>query len=154
MTEKFTLNVSLLSPLPTTPDAAVTITTMTTIQSTTISSSPSPPPHTCTIAQFLFHTGQQQCKILLSSTASRPVLTPTQPAIQWVPGSKAAEAWISPLAVLTLSSAKVKKGGAIPPFPHISSLHSASLIKHRNNFTFFKLYRKMDKMSPISSLSR
>jgi hypothetical protein len=33
------------------------------------------------------------------------------------------------------SSAEVKKGGAKPPFPHMSSWHSASLIKHRDKFT-------------------
>jgi hypothetical protein len=33
-----------------------------------------------------------------------------------------------------LSSAKVKIGGAVPPFAHISSWYSAQLIKHRENF--------------------
>jgi hypothetical protein len=32
------------------------------------------------------------------------------------------------------SSAEVKKGGTIPPFPHMSSWHSAELIKHRDEF--------------------
>jgi hypothetical protein len=34
------------------------------------------------------------------------------------------------------TSAKVKNGGAILPFPHMSSWHSAQLIKNRDNFTF------------------
>jgi hypothetical protein len=34
------------------------------------------------------------------------------------------------------TSAEVKKDPATPPLPHISSRHSASLIKHRDNFTF------------------
>jgi hypothetical protein len=37
------------------------------------------------------------------------------------------------------SRAEVKKGGPIPPHSHMSSWHSASLIKHRDNFTFFYL---------------
>jgi hypothetical protein len=35
------------------------------------------------------------------------------------------------------SSAEVKKGGAIPPLPHMSSWHNAYLIKHRDNFTSY-----------------
>jgi hypothetical protein len=63
----------------------------------------------------------------LFSTASIPVLGATQPPIQWVPGAlspgvkrpeREADHW-SP------SSTKIKKGGAIPPFPNISSWHSA-----------------------------
>jgi hypothetical protein len=34
------------------------------------------------------------------------------------------------------SSAEVKNGGNIPPLSHMSSWHSAELIKHRDNFTF------------------
>jgi hypothetical protein len=37
------------------------------------------------------------------------------------------------------SSAEVKNGGAIPPLPYMSSWHSAELIKHRDNFTFYRL---------------
>jgi hypothetical protein len=38
------------------------------------------------------------------------------------------------------SSAEVKNGGAIPPLPHASSLSTwiNSLIKYRDNFTFYK----------------
>jgi hypothetical protein len=35
------------------------------------------------------------------------------------------------------SCAEVKNGGAIPPLPHISSWHSAWLIKYRDNFTLY-----------------
>jgi hypothetical protein len=58
---------------------------------------------------------------------------------QWLPGAisqgvnrQGHEADHSPP-----SSAEVKKGGAIPPLPHMSSWHSTELIKHRNTFTFF-----------------
>jgi hypothetical protein len=33
------------------------------------------------------------------------------------------------------SRAEVRNGGAIPPLPYMSSWHSASLIKHRDNYT-------------------
>jgi hypothetical protein len=58
----------------------------------------------------------------LFSTASRPALGPTQPPIRWVPAVKRPghETNHSPP-----SSAEVKNGGAIPPFPHVSSWHSA-----------------------------
>jgi hypothetical protein len=63
----------------------------------------------------------------LISTASRPKLGPTQPPLQWGPGALCpgvkrlgCEPDKSPP-----SSTEVKKGGAIPPFPHISSWHSA-----------------------------
>jgi hypothetical protein len=38
------------------------------------------------------------------------------------------------------SSAEVKNDGAIPPFRHASSLRSAYLIKHIENFTFIGIY--------------
>jgi hypothetical protein len=63
----------------------------------------------------------------LFSTASRPALGPTQPPIQWVPGTLSPggkwpghEADHSPP-----SFAEVKNGGAIPPLPHMSSWQSA-----------------------------
>jgi hypothetical protein len=66
-------------------------------------------------------------KTFLFSTASRPTLGPTQLPVQWVLGalspgvkSQGRVANRSPP-----SSAKVKKGGAIPPFPH---LHGVLLI--------------------------
>jgi hypothetical protein len=40
-------------------------------------------------------------------------------------------------------SAEVKNGGAISPLPHLSSWHSACLIKHRNNFAFTLTYLNM-----------
>jgi hypothetical protein len=55
------------------------------------------------------------------STASRPALWPTQPPIQWVPGTlspgvkrQGREADHSPP-----SSAEVKNDGATPPLPHV-----------------------------------
>jgi hypothetical protein len=38
------------------------------------------------------------------------------------------------------ASAEVKKGEAIHQLPHMSSWHSAKLIKHRDNFTFIKMH--------------
>jgi hypothetical protein len=48
---------------------------------------------------------------------------------------------------LPLSSAQVKKGGAIPPIPHISmSLwHIAEFIKHKDNFTLLILRKYIVK---------
>jgi hypothetical protein len=34
------------------------------------------------------------------------------------------------------TSAEVKNGGTIPPFPSISSWHCTQLIKYRDNFSF------------------
>jgi hypothetical protein len=65
-------------------------------------------------------------KNFLFFTACRPTLGPSQPPIQWVlgalsPGVK----WQGREADhLPPSSVKVKKGGAIPPLPHMSSWHS------------------------------
>jgi hypothetical protein len=77
----------------------------------------------------------QQCKIFHFSIVFRPTVGPTQPPIQWVLGTLSpwvkwpgSEAGHSPP-----SSAEVKKGGAIPPFPHMSFLPS---FWHRvGNFT-------------------
>jgi hypothetical protein len=33
-------------------------------------------------------------------------------------------------------STEIKKGGAIPPFPHMCPWHSSYLINHKDNFTF------------------
>jgi hypothetical protein len=77
-------------------------------------------------------------KVFLFFTASRPNLGPTQHHVQLVsealpPGVKRQrrEADHSPP-----TSAEVKNAGAIPPLPRMSSMHSASLIKHRDIFTF------------------
>jgi hypothetical protein len=79
----------------------------------------------------------QHGKIFLFSTASRAALGPNQPPIQRIlvalsaevkrPGREADHS--------LPSSAEVKKGGAIPPLPNMSSWLSAYLIKHRDNFT-------------------
>jgi hypothetical protein len=88
-------------------------------------------------AQFAF-----LCKIFLFSTASKLILRFTQPPIQWVRGvlspsikRSESEADYSPP-----SSAEVENGWSIQPLPHMPSWHSAQLIKHRNNFTFFLAY--------------
>jgi hypothetical protein len=69
------------------------------------------------------------------STTSRPTLGPTQPSIQRVPEAlspgikrqrRKSDHSPSP-------SAEVKKGGATPPLPHVSSRHS-DLTEHRDNF--------------------
>jgi hypothetical protein len=78
-------------------------------------------------AEPLLLLSSQQCKIFLSSTVSRLTLGPTQPPIQWLPG--ALSPWIKwqgrDANLSPPSSADVKKGGAIPPLPHMSSWHSA-----------------------------
>jgi hypothetical protein len=53
---------------------------------------------------------------VLLSTLCRPVLGPTQPHIQWIPGVKrpGCEADHSPP-----TTAEVRNGGAIPPLPHV-----------------------------------
>jgi hypothetical protein len=67
-------------------------------------------------------------------------LSCTQPPIQCIPAAFSLgvkwpghEADHSPP-----SNAKVKNDGAIPPFPHMSSWHSAQLIKHRGLFRKYK----------------
>jgi hypothetical protein len=72
-------------------------------------------------ARVRFPTAQH----FLFSTASKPVLGPTQCPIEWVPGPlspglkrQGREADHSPP-----SSDEVKNGGAIPPLPHMSSWH-------------------------------
>jgi hypothetical protein len=69
----------------------------------------------------------QHCKIFLFSTTRRPTLGPTQSPIQSVAGTlsprvkrQGGEADHSPL-----STAEVKKDGAIPKLFHISSWNSA-----------------------------
>jgi hypothetical protein len=69
----------------------------------------------------------RECKICLFSTASRPILGLTQLPIEWLPG--ALSLWVKRQGRESdhspPSSAEVKKGGAIPPLPHMSSWHSA-----------------------------
>jgi hypothetical protein len=69
--------------------------------------------------------------------SSRPALGPTQPPIQWVPGAT------SPGVKLTTHLELVprsRKRGSIHPLPHTSSRRSASLVKHKDNFTFLASY--------------
>jgi hypothetical protein len=56
------------------------------------------------------------------------------------------------------SSAEVKNDRAITPLPHTDSWPSATLIKHRNNFTFTTGFRKLtpfaNKFSKLSHFPR
>jgi hypothetical protein len=71
-------------------------------------------------AQMGFLPPRQGQEICLFSTASRPAMGPTQPAIQWVPGALSPgvkrQADQSPPC-----SAVAKNDEAIPPFPETSS---------------------------------
>jgi hypothetical protein len=57
----------------------------------------------------------------------RPALRPSQPPVQWVPGSVSTGVKLQGREA-DQSSAEVKNGGAIPAPPHMSPLHSAQLI--------------------------
>jgi hypothetical protein len=79
------------------------------------------------------------------SMSSRPVLGPTQPSVQWVPGvsflgDKVAGAW----SCLLASGAELKKTGCIHPLPRTPSWRSAQLVKHRDNFLLLFLLAKCD----------
>jgi hypothetical protein len=58
----------------------------------------------------------------LFSTASRPSLKPAQIPIQWVPGVKRPRLEADQSLA---SSAEIKNGGRMPPFPYTSSWHGA-----------------------------
>jgi hypothetical protein len=66
-------------------------------------------------------------KIFVCSIVSRPALGSTQPHIQWVPG--VLSPWVKWQELEAYhsspSSTDIKYGGAIPPLPYMSSLHSA-----------------------------
>jgi hypothetical protein len=76
---------------------------------------------------ILRRAGRRQCKILLSSTSSRPTLQHPQPPSQWVPGtfSSGLKRQGRQTDPLPPCSSEVKNGGAIPPLLHMSSWHSA-----------------------------
>jgi hypothetical protein len=78
-------------------------------------------------------------KTFLFSTACRPPRRPRRSPIYWVPGALYPEVKRQGREAdhLPPSSAEVKNGGAIPPLLHMSSWHSAQLIKHTDNFTSF-----------------
>jgi hypothetical protein len=95
-------------------------------------------------------------KIFLFYTASRPALGSTKAPIQWVPGAISRgrgvklppghEADHSPA-----SSAEVTIGGAMLPFPLMSSGLSAFLIKHVDHFTLYLQQRASDStFNPLS----
>jgi hypothetical protein len=80
-------------------------------------------------------------KFFLNSTASRPAPRPSQPPIQWLPGAISPEVKRpgSEVDHSPPSSVEVKNGGAIPQLPRTSSWCSASLIKHKDIFTFINI---------------
>jgi hypothetical protein len=93
-------------------------------------------------------------KIFLFSIASRPALGPTQPPIQWVPGTLSQgvkrlgrEADHSPPAI-----AEVKKAGAIPLLPHTSSWLGAQLTKPKDEFTLPFKWSKMRLVERVASV--
>jgi hypothetical protein len=89
-------------------------------------------------------------KNFLFSISSRPVLGPTQPPIQWVPGALSPEVKRSghesdhSIQLVPRS----RKLGSICPLPYMLSWCSAWLVRHRDNFIFFiqlvtTLYKSM-----------
>jgi hypothetical protein len=81
-----------------------------------------------------------RAKNFLFTTSSRPVLNPTQPPIQWIPGAlspgvKRRGVKLTTHLQLVLRS---KIRGSIRPLPHTRSWRSAELVKHRNNFAFLQ----------------
>jgi hypothetical protein len=79
-------------------------------------------------------------KVFLLLTASRPFLWPTQPHAQGVLGvlSPDVKRWGREAYHLPPPSAKFMNGGAIPPFPQISSCHSA--------FNYFEIEKHQRSM--------
>jgi hypothetical protein len=75
--------------------------------------------------------------ILLLSTASRPAWGSTQPPIQWIPGFLFPGGESGKGVKLTTHLYLVPKSGMVELYLHspTSSLHSAGLSKHRDNFT-------------------
>jgi hypothetical protein len=71
------------------------------------------------------------------TTASRLTLVPIHAPILWVQGALSLEVKRPEREAdhLLLSSAEVKNGRVIPPFPRTSSWRGAQLIKHRKSFT-------------------
>jgi hypothetical protein len=70
---------------------------------------------------------------------SRTALEPTQPPIQWVPGTLSLGVKRPGREVdhLPLSGAEVKiMRGALPPLPQYVFM-TWCLVKHRDNFTFY-----------------
>jgi hypothetical protein len=76
-------------------------------------------------------------KIFLLSTSPQLVPVPTQPPIQWVPGGLPPEVK-RPGVKLTVHFQLVPRSRirrSAHPLPHVCSWRSASLVKHRDNFT-------------------
>jgi hypothetical protein len=72
------------------------------------------------------------------STASRTALTPTEPPIQWAPViiSPGIKRRVREVDHSSPSSVEFKNGGATPSLSPPSSWLGASLVRHRDNFTF------------------
>jgi hypothetical protein len=74
-------------------------------------------------------------EIFLFSTASRPVVGPTQPPIQWVPeGTFVGVKRPGRQADLQLVP-RSRIHGSVHPLPHTYSWRSVSLVKYRDKFT-------------------
>jgi hypothetical protein len=94
------------------------------------------------------------------STVPRPVLRPTQPPIQRIPGV------ISPVLKQAgheadhsyPSNVEVNNDGAIPPFSHMSSWGSTEFFKHRDIFAFIclsthpRIFVSFSRLVPSRSL--
>jgi hypothetical protein len=50
------------------------------------------------------------------------------------------------------SSVEIKKGGALPPLPHMSSWYSALLIKHTDSFTFYFIICYLKIVAPVRNM--
>jgi hypothetical protein len=69
------------------------------------------------------------------SALSKPTLGPTQPPIQWVPGSFFRGGLkLTTRILLVLRS---RKCGTIHPVPHMPSWHCAQLVKHTGQFYLY-----------------
>jgi hypothetical protein len=77
--------------------------------------------------------------MFLFSVRSRPALGPTQSPIRWLPGAlspgvKRQEREADHLPPFCV---EIKNDGIKCTLSHMSSWHSAELIKHRDTFTFY-----------------
>jgi hypothetical protein len=84
----------------------------------------------------------KKLRISLFTTVSISAVGPTQPPIQWVPGTLSLGLkWLGREADLSPpSNAEVRNAWNIPPLPDTPSCRGARL-KHRDNFTFYLLHR-------------
>jgi hypothetical protein len=80
------------------------------------------------VEETVFYSRQGQ-EMFIFSTTSRLAVETTQTPIHWVPEAFSTE-------VKRLGHEAHYSSGAIPPLPKMISLSGASLIKHRDNFTY------------------